>query len=310
MAKEAKFDLQKFKANMTVAEVPYKKDSYIPFNEALQAVTGLPGLPQGHITQVYGPSNGGKTSLALHLAAQAQKQGVLPIFIITEDKLSIPRAEAMGVSMENAILVEATYVEHIFKHVGEFLSQQSSGDLPMDLLFIVDSIGNTISEASVTINKEGVTEVGGAMMKVAKVLRENMRVYSHKINNTRKANSPKLASMIFINHSYQKPPAFPGAPTTDCAYGGDGIYYASSLVVKVKKSKQLKATKDGIDVTFGIVSKIAVEKNHISGVSNQGDFVIVADDIIANDPVSVKNYKERAKDSWGTFTTDDGEILE
>jgi RecA/RadA recombinase len=116
--------------------------------------------------------------------------------------------------------------------------------------------------------------------------------------------------MIFINHSYQKPPSFPGAPTTDVAYGGDGIYYASSLVIKVKKSKQLKATKDGIDVTFGIVSKIAVEKNHISGVSNQGDFVIVADDIIANDPTAVKNYKEKAKDSWGTFTTDDGEILE
>ncbi len=309
MAKD-KFDLQKFKAGMTVAEIPYKKDSFITVNPAIQAVTGLPGLPQGHITQIYGPSNGGKTSLALHLAAQAQKQKILPIFIITEDKLSLPRAEAMGVDMDNAILVEATYVEDIFKHVGSFMAAQADGSLPMDLLFIVDSIGNTISETSVTISKEGITEVGGAMMKVSKVLRENMRVYSHKINNTRKENSPKFASMIFINHSYTKPPAFPGAMATDTAYGGDGIYYASSLVVKVKKSKQLKATKDGMEVSFGIVSKIAVEKNHISGVSNQGDFVIVANDIIPNDPAAIKEYKANNSANWGTFSTDDGEILE
>lgn len=310
MSKNKFTSLKDFKAKMTVAEVPYKKDSFIKTNEALQAVTGLPGIPQGHITQIYGPSNGGKTSLALHLAAQAQKDKIVPIFIITEDKLSIPRAEAMGVDMENAILVEATYVEDIFKHVGEFMAAQADGSLPLDLLFIVDSIGNTISETSVTINKDGVTEVGGAMMKVSKVLRECMRIYSHKINNTRKANSPKFASMIFINHSYQKPPAFPGAPTTDQAYGGDGIYYASSLVIKVKKSKQLKATKDGIDVSFGIVSKIAVEKNHISGVSNQGDFVIVSNDLIPNDPEAIKHYKANNSANWGTFTTDDGEILE
>jgi recombination protein RecA len=308
MAKQ--FDLKKFKANMTVAEIPYKKDSYINFNPALQAVTGLPGLAQGHVTQIYGPSNGGKTSLALHLAAQAQKDGILPIFIITEDKLSLPRAEAMGVNMENAILVEATYVEDIFKHIGNFMAAQADGSLPMDLLFIVDSIGNTVSESSITVTKEGVSEVGGAMMKVARVLRENMRVYSHKINNTRKENSPKFASLIFINHSYQKPPSFPGAPTTDVAYGGDGIYYSSSLVIKVKKSKQLKAIKDGMDITFGIVSKIAVEKNHLSGVSNQGDFVIVANDIIPNDPNAIKAYKAANSANWGTFTTDDGEELE
>ena len=81
-------------------------------------------------------------------------------------------------------------------------------------------------------------------------------------------------------------------------------------LIKVKKSKQLKATKDGIDVSFGIVSKIAVEKNHISGVSNQGDFVIVSNDLIPNDPEAIKHYKANNSANWGTFTTDDGEILE
>lgn len=305
-----KFDLQKFKESLKVAEIPYKKDSYIEFNEALQAVTGLPGLAQGHVTQIYGPSNGGKTSLALHLAAQAQKQGVVPIFIVTEDKFSVERAKAMGVDMDNAILTEATFVEDIFKQLGIFLSAQSDGSLPVDILLIVDSIGNTLSETSVTVTKEGVTEAGGAMMKVSKVLRENMRIYSHKINATRKENSPKFASLIFINHSYTKPPSFPGGPSTDVPYGGDGIYYASSLVIKVKKVKQLKAVKNGVDVVFGIVSKIAVEKNHLSGVSNQGEFVIVADDIIPNDPAAIKEYKAKNSANWGSFTTEDGEELD
>jgi recombination protein RecA len=306
----AKFDLAKFKDKIKSTEVPYKKDSYINLNIALQAVTGLPGIPQGHTIQIYGPSNGGKTSLALHLAAEAQKQGVLPVFIITEDKLSLPRAQAMGVDMENAVMLTATYLEDVFMAMDKMLAAQASGELPMDMLIIVDSIGNTLSKTSITVNKDGTSEIGGGMMKASRVIREQMRIFSHKINDTRKVVSPKNATLVFINHSYKVPPQFPGGPTTDAAYGGDGIYYASSLVIKVRKTKQLKATKDGIDLTFGIVSKIAVEKNHINGVSNTGDFVIVPDSIIPNEPGAIKDYKEANKASWGVFATDDGEILE
>jgi RecA/RadA recombinase len=306
----AKFDLTKFKEKLELSDVPYKKDSHIVINAALQAVTGLPGIPESHTIQIYGPSNGGKTSFGLHIAAQAQLQNVLPIFIITEDKLSISRAKAMGVDIEKAIIVGATYIEDIFQQLGKFLALQASGDLPMNLLFIVDSIGNTISRDSVKENKDGVLEVGGAMMKASKVIREGMRIYSHKINDTRKVNSPHNATLIFINHSYTKPPAFPGGPSTDQPYGGDGIYYSASLVIKVRKTKQLKATKDNVDVSYGIVSKISVEKNHINGVSNSGDFVIVPDSIIPNEPGAIKDYKDLHKGEWGLFMTTDGEILE
>lgn len=296
-----KFDLAKFKESIKVAEVPYKKDEYIEINEALQLVSGLQGIPQGHCVQIYGPSNGGKTTIALHMASQAQKQDIIPVFVITEDKLSLDRAAAMGVDMEQAIMVNATYIEDIFSEIGKLLALQASGDLPKDLLFIVDSIGNTISRDSVKVAKDGTMETGGAMMLAAKRIRENMRIYSHKINDTRKINSPHFSSMVFINHSYTKPPAFPGAMSTDVPYGGDGIYYASSLVIKVKKAKQLKAVKDGQDVSFAIVSKIAVEKNHINGISNSGEFVITADSIIPNDPEAIKAYKSENSDSWGKF---------
>jgi hypothetical protein len=72
----------------------------------------------------------------------------------------------------------------------------------------------------------------------------------------------------------------------------------------------LKATKDGIDVTFGLVSKLAIEKNHINGISNEGVFVITPNSIIANEPGAINDYKAANKENWGVFMTDDGEVLE
>jgi RecA/RadA recombinase len=78
------FDLEAYKKKIKQREVVYKKDSFIPVDECLQEVLGLPGIPRGHITQVYGKSDTGKTSLLFHLAAQAQMAGELPIIYITE----------------------------------------------------------------------------------------------------------------------------------------------------------------------------------------------------------------------------------
>lgn len=304
----AKFDLAKYKKSVQVVDVPYKPDLLIEINDALKEVSGLPGLPMGHGFQIYGPSNGGKSSLGFHLAAKAQKAGILPIFIITEGKIDLPRMATMGVDPDNLILDQAEFLEDVFDKINKYLLDQANGDLPMDILFIVDSIGNTISKTSLIVNKKtGVAELGGAMMKAAKVIRENMRVISHKINGTRRINSKNYAGLVFINHSYKTPPAFPGGPTTDTPYGGDGIYFFSTLVIKVKKSKQLKAIKNGKDVTFGIVSKFSVEKNHINGVSNSGDFVIVADDIIPNEKGAIEDYKAANKETWGNVELNDEE---
>jgi RecA/RadA recombinase len=305
-----KFNLAKYKESIKVAEVPYKEDKLIPITPALQAITGLPGLPLGHVVQVYGPSNGGKSSLAYYLAKEAQSVDVVPIFITTEGKVDHSRMEKMGINLEGAVLDDAEYLEDLFTKLDKYISDQASGELPTDILLIVDSIGNTLSKDSVTVNKDGTSELGGAMMKAAKVIRERMRIMSHKISNTRKINSKFNAGLVFVNHSYTKPPAFPGAMATDVPYGGDGIYYSSSLVIKVRKQKMLKATKDGVDITFGLVSKLGIEKNHINGISNSGDFVITPDSLIPNEPGAISEYKAQHRDSWGTFMTDDGEILE
>lgn len=293
-----KFNLDDYKKSIQVADTPLKTDLYVVLNEALQEVLGLPGLPLGHITQVFGLSDSGKTSLMFHAAAQAQKLDVLPVFIITEGKVSWDRAEKFGVNKDKCIVQYASFLEEIFTIIDRTVADVSSGRLPMNVMIFVDSIGNTVSVDSVKENKDGTVEIGGAMMKAAKVLRERMRVFSHKINDTRKISSPYFVGLTFINHAYKNPPAFPGGPTTLVPYGGDAIWLSSSLVIRTKKGKQLKATVDGVEKGYGIISKITVDKNHISNISNAGEFVVVGDAIIPNTDSAIKQYKDENKADW------------
>lgn len=294
-----KFDLESYKKSIKVSDTPLKPDLFLQLNDALKAVLGLPGLPLGHITQIFGLSDSGKTSILFHAAAEAQKQGILPVLIITEGKVSWDRAERMGFDKSNAVIEYATYLEDIFRIIDRVVSDVKMGRLPFNTMIFVDSIGNSVSVESVKENKDGTTEMGGAMMKAAKVIREQCRIFSHKINDTRKISSPFSVGLTFINHAYRQPPAFPGGPTTLVPYGGDGIWLASSLVIRTKKGSKLTAKKDSQTLAFGITSKISVDKNHVSDISNSGDFVITADAIIPNEKSAIDAYKEEHRDTWG-----------
>jgi len=293
-----KFNLQEYKKTIKSSDTPLKEDKFIALNDAIQAVLGLPGLPLGHVTQIFGLSDSGKTSILFHAAAQAQKQDILPVFIISEGKISWDRAKMMGIDENDCIVEYVSYLEEIFKKIDRIVSDVNSGRLPTNVMIFVDSIGNAVSVDSVKENKDGTFEVGSAMMKAARVIRENMRIFSHKINNTRKVSSPYYVGLTFVNHAYRQPPQFPGAPTTLVPYGGDGIYLASSLVIRTKKARTLKAISKGSQFGFGIVSKLSVDKNHITNISNSGEFIIVSDSIIPNDKEALDDYKEAHKNSW------------
>jgi len=306
-----KFDLSKYKESIKVADTPLKKDKFIVLNDALQEVLGLPGVPLSHVVQIFGKSDSGKTSLMFHIAAQAQKQNVLPIFIITEGKVSWDRAKSMGVDIDNSIIEYVDFLEDIFTKIDRYIADVNTGKLPMDIVILVDSIGNTVSVDSVKTNKDGTTEMGGAMMKASKVIREKMRIFSHKINDSRKISSPYDIGLVFINHAYTQPPQFPGGPSSLVPYGGDGIWLASSLVLRTKKSRNLTAIKDSKKIGYGIISKITVDKNHISNISNSGEFVITADSIIPDEKGAIEEYKASHKDSWvDILDYDNGENYE
>jgi len=104
---KSNFNLEKFKEKkLLTGNVKFKEQKWIPFSEALQESVSLPGAPMGHITLLRGHSNTGKTTALLELAINAQKMGILPVFIITEMKWSWEHAKQMGFQVEDVVDTE------------------------------------------------------------------------------------------------------------------------------------------------------------------------------------------------------------
>jgi hypothetical protein len=297
-----KFDLEAYKKTIKEREVVYKPQSFINVDECLQAVLGLPGIPRGHITQIYGKSDTGKTSLLFHLAAECQKAGELPIIYITEKKVDWDRAAAMGFDKKGYALVEESYetLEQVFDDILQKLAEQDRGELPKQIVFFWDSIGNTLSKDEFTDDKDGNREINATMMKAAKVIKGYMRHIGPKINSTRKDGVPHDASLVFLNQGYnEKPPPGSFLPPKLIPNGGQGIWYAASLVILTKRIGKLSAKVDGIEKKFGTKTKLTIEKNHINGIEQAGDFVITPTSIIPDEETAIKAYKDEYKDSWG-----------
>lgn len=309
-----KFDLDAYKKKIKVSDTPLKKDKFVELDECMHAILGMPGLPLGHISEIYGKSDTGKTSLLFHAAARAQEQGILPVVIVTEGKVDWSRAESMGFNRDGFALVEEglEYLEQVYDFMDKICADVANGDLPHDVMIFWDSMGNTMSEREVEVRKDGTVEKKSTMMVAAKVNAERLRVLSGKVNNSRKISFPKTVGVTIINTCYVKPPAFPGGMPTEVPYGGEAAWYKASLILKTKRKQKLTAAKGGIKMGFGIVSSISVEKNHLTNTSHSGEYVITGDAIIPNEKSAIESYKESHKEQWGSVNlmSEEGEEFE
>jgi RecA/RadA recombinase len=121
---KSNFNLDKFKEKKLLnSTVKFKEQKWIPFSEALQDSTSLPGAAMGHINLLRGHSNTGKTTALLELAINAQKMGILPVFIITEMKWSWEHAKQMGFQVEDVV---DTTTGEIVDYKGFFLYNDRS----------------------------------------------------------------------------------------------------------------------------------------------------------------------------------------
>ena len=96
------FNLSNFKSKkgFSNGSVKFKEQGWIPLSEAFQDITSLPGIPTGHITLLRGHSDTGKTTALIEAAVNAQKLGILPVFIVTEMKWSWEHAKEMGLQFD------------------------------------------------------------------------------------------------------------------------------------------------------------------------------------------------------------------
>lgn len=327
MAKK-KFSLDAFKESVGVTEAVYKKEKFVVLNEALQEVLKLPGLPLGRITFDYGLSDSAKTTLLFEAAIRAQEQGILPVIILTgpEKKVDWSRARKMGLQYtgdlpkeqqvkDEFIIVEEglDYLEDVFAFINnKIIKNVNNGKLPFNTMIFWDSAGNTLSRLAVEIDKDGNRKIKDIHMKNAKILGEELISLAPQIESSRKEVSPYYIGAFFITSMYQGMPAFPGSPAPWKIKGGNKPKFVSSLMIKHRHKKKLKATKNGAALNFGMVTEISVTKNHINGKEYTGEFVVTEDAILPNEKGAIDDYKALHSDSWGGYEvmSIDGEVFE
>ena len=98
--------LSDYKVKNNIKEIEYKHQEWIDMSPAFKDVTKLPGIPMGHVVMNYGKSDVGKTTMLVEAGAYAQKQGVLPVLILTENKFSWERASNMGLVKDDCIVFD------------------------------------------------------------------------------------------------------------------------------------------------------------------------------------------------------------
>ena len=300
--------LKDYKAKINFVDTKYKPQEWIDMSPAYKQIFNLPGMPVGHMSMVFGRSDTGKSTMAMELAAYAQKQGMVPIFIITENKFSEKRAEQMGVDFEKALLFKGIKtIEQgvlLVKQMLDDLDDPKQPEFKFDPVFIWDSIGATPTKDELDRKTEE-GEGSGAMMKAAKVIKEEFQRYLvHRINGTREETCPYNATMFIVNQGYMSPPNLQMGKrnTTVEAYGGDGLWLPCTLIFRMggilTRSSKVEATRQGEKMNYAIKSGILLDKNHITETSAKGTIICTNHGFVLDDPKALDEYKKKYAPDW------------
>ena len=313
---KSKFNLASFKKSKFLDQsVKFKAQKWLPLSPAFNEVLSLPGIPMGHITLLRGHSDTGKTTAMLECAVAAQKAGVLPVFIITEMKWNWDHVKQMGFKLNEVwdketgeltdyegdfIYVDRgtlNTVEDVAAFIADLLHEQAQNRLPYDLLFLWDSVGSIPCKLSVESNKNNNEWNAGAMSQ------SFGNFINQKIVLSRKENYPYTNTLVAVNKIWVDKPSMPMEQPKMKNKGGNTMFFDSSVVVTFGNitnagTNKIKATKGGKDVEFAKRTKVAVDKNHITGVQTKGSVIMTVHGFIDDDKKAIDNYKKDHSEEW------------
>lgn len=242
----------------------------------------FPGLPFGQITQVYGKKDSGKSSFLMQSIAAAQRQGILPILILTEHKFDFGRLSTwMGADPEALLVLEAddletgfSYLEKILRDIdnGTITLENSEGDdISIDVsdtpCFIFwDSIGGTVSRSEMAGEVEDwAKDMGRGAQALKKLVKRSYQLL-HRVKSK--------AGVLFLNQVWGKR-NFTGI-VTDQPQGGESVQHFYALEIHLKRGNSINMTVKGSDRGIGYEITIDVKKNHITHSRNKVKLPVVA----------------------------------